>query len=224
MARQGQIRDLVMKAGISDALKELYEYATENDVNQTYKDDVILLRAQHERLLQDERRGIKVSASDLNKVNAAVLEISSKIDEKNNDSKSDTEKKTLMLSNLNVLNWNLDSLIEINKGSINRSLFLGCSLFGLTIVFFIISITFAFGQEEILIKYITAILSFIPGLLGLFPMKDINQKFDELKLCKRFQKRVGLMLSETIPLSSENLSEVQRIKMLVNKMQERKAA
>ncbi|MEM6396939.1 MAG: hypothetical protein AAF741_11385 [Bacteroidota bacterium] len=224
MAKQEEIRNLVMKARVDDALRELYAYSTDADVNQTYKDDVVLLRAQHERIKQDQVRGIDPDSSEINKISAAILEITGRIDQKNNHSKSDSERKSLMLSQLQVLKWNLDGLIEINQSSINRSLYLGCSLFALTVVFFIASITVGFGGDDVLIKYVTSILSFIPGILGVFPIKDINQKFDALKLCKRFRKRMELLLSEAVPLTKENLSEVQRIKLLVNKMQESKAA
>jgi hypothetical protein len=221
MTQNGKIQNLIIEGKTDEALDLLEAYVKEQSPN--YTDDVVLLKSQLAKFTRDEIKGLKVENTELNRINAAILEISGRVDVKNDHSKTDSEKKDLESSNLRVLVWNLDSIIQVNADNIRRSLIFSGILLLLSVVLFTAIFVFLRGSE-FYFRMIISIIALMPAILGAIPVKDVNQKLDIVKLCKRYKQRIEMMLTDHTLQSGAYFEDINRIKLLVNKMQESRIA
>ncbi|WP_020570390.1 hypothetical protein [Neolewinella persica] len=221
MTQNGKIQNLIIEGKTEEALDLLDAYVLEQSPN--YCEEVVLLKSQMGYFVRDQLRGLKVEPTELNRINAAILEISGRIDTRNDHSKTDSEKQDLENSNLRVLVWNLDSIIQVNTDNISRSIIFSVVLLLLSVALFTV-IFFVLNNSDILIRMIVSIISLMPAILGAIPVKDVNQKLDIVKLCKRYRQRIEMMLTDSTLQSGAYFEDIKRIKTLVNKMQESRIA
>lgn len=217
MNRREQIHELIASAQTSEALQLLLEYCRE--VAPKHEHDVLLLQSQHSEITKDEIMGLEPDHKISIRLRAGILELSTLIERESNVELSAEETSSLEVSKLQVLVWNLESITQVNRGSVRRSV-------AFTIVLALVSVAiyvyyhFKFTEAEDIVHTMVSIISILPGLLGLMPLKDVNHKLDLIKLCKVYRKRIEQMLSNTQNIGPAHLEEVARINLLVNKIQE----
>lgn len=217
MNRREQIHELIADAQTSEALQLLLEYC--RDVAPKYENDVLLLQSQQSEITKDEIMGLEPDRKVSIRLRAGILELSTLIEQESNVELSDEESSSLEVSKLQVLVWNLESITQVNRGSVKRSV-------GFTIILALVSVAiyvyyhFKFTEAETVVHTMVSIISILPALLGLMPLKDVNHKLDLIKLCDTYRKRIEQMLSNTQSIGPAHLEEVARINLLVNKIQE----
>jgi hypothetical protein len=217
MNRREQIHELIAAAQTSEALDLLMKYC--QDVAPQHENDVRLLQSQFSEITKDEIQGLEPDRRQTIRLRAGILELSTLIERESNQELSEEESSSLEVSKLQVLVWNLESITQVNRGSVRRSV-------AFTVVLILVSVGiyfyyhFKFEGSEDTVNYMVTIISILPGMLGLIPLKEANHKFDLIKLCDTYQKRIEQMLSDAQGIGPAYLEEVERINLLVSKIQE----
>lgn len=217
MNRREQIHQLIADAQTSEALEVLMAYCV--DVAPQHQHDVVLLQSQLSEITKEEIQGLEPDRRSIIRLRAGVLELSTLIERESKVELSDQESSSLEVSKLQVLVWNLESITQVNRGSVRRSI-------AFTVVLALVSVAIyffshaKFGDADATVHTMVSIVSIMPAMLGLMPLKDVNHKYDIIKLCDTYRQRIEQMLANAQTIGPAHLEEVERINLLVNKIQE----
>lgn len=221
MNRREEIHKFIANAQTPEALELLLAYC--RDVAPQYETDVRLLQSQQSEITKEEIMGMEIDRKDSIRLRAGILELSTLIEKESNVKLSDEETSSLETSKLQVLVWNLESITQVNRSSVRRSV-------AFTLVLALVSVAIyvyyhskfdnAADKAGDTVQTMVSIISILPAILGLMPLKDVNHKLDLIKLCETYRKRIEQLLTNTQNIGPVHLEEVARINLLVNKIQE----